>query len=123
MKLDLRQRAGRLAESLAEVEALASTDSSCATITAQVQTLQAGGLPQVAAIQASRRRGLTARQTDKLFVLLKRPAIPGLFLLCGIGAILVSATISYRSERLWLRISVNPYRVLTSEFEDKTCYV
>ena len=51
VKLDLRQRAGRLAESLAEVEALASTDSSCATITAQVQTLQAGGLPQVAAIQ------------------------------------------------------------------------
>ena len=50
VKLDLRQRAGRLAESLAEVEKLSATDASCARINAQVQTLQAGGLPQVAAI-------------------------------------------------------------------------
>ena len=50
VKLDLRQRSGRLAESLAEVEKLSKTDASCARINAQVQSLQAGGLPQVEAI-------------------------------------------------------------------------
>ena len=47
VRLDLRQRSGWLSESLAEVEALSLTDASCA----RVQTLQAGGLPQVEAIQ------------------------------------------------------------------------
>ena len=51
VKLDLRQRSGRLSESLAEVEALSATDASCALILAQVQTLLEGGLPQVEAIQ------------------------------------------------------------------------
>ena len=51
VKLDLRQRSGRLAESLAEVRSLSATDASCAGILAQVQTLLEGGLPQVEAIQ------------------------------------------------------------------------
>ena len=50
VRLDLRQRSGRLAESLAEVEKLAATDASCARITRRVETLQAGGLGQVQAI-------------------------------------------------------------------------
>ena len=51
VRLDLRQRSGRLAESLAEVEALSATDASCARLSARVQTLQAGGLGEVSAIQ------------------------------------------------------------------------
>ena len=50
VRLDLRQRAGRLSESLAEVEALSKTDAGCAKINAQVRSLQADGLPQVQAI-------------------------------------------------------------------------
>ena len=50
VKLDLRQRSSRLSESLAEVQALSKVDSSCAKINARVQSLQAGGLPQVEAI-------------------------------------------------------------------------
>ena len=49
--LDLRQRSGRLSESLAEFRTLAQVDASCARINAQVQTLLEGGLPQVEAIQ------------------------------------------------------------------------
>ena len=48
--LDLRQRSGRLSESWAEFRMLASTDASCAQISARVETLQEGGLPQVEAI-------------------------------------------------------------------------
>ena len=51
VKLDLRQRSGRLAESLAEVGTLSATDASCALILERLQTLQAGGLPQVEAIR------------------------------------------------------------------------
>ena len=51
VRLDLRQRSSRLSESLAEVEALSATDITCAQINARVQTLQAGGLPQLEAIQ------------------------------------------------------------------------
>ena len=48
--LDLRQRSSLLAESLVEIKALSKTDATCAVITERVQSLQAGGRPQVAAI-------------------------------------------------------------------------
>ena len=51
VKLDLRARALRLAESLEEINSLAATDQSCKVIAKRVLTLQASGLPQVAAIQ------------------------------------------------------------------------
>lgn len=50
VRLDLRQRASRLAESLAQVEKLSATDKSCALISAQVQNLQRAGVPQVQAV-------------------------------------------------------------------------
>ena len=51
VRLDLRQRSGWLSQSLAEARTLSATDASCALILARLQTLQAGGLPQVEAIQ------------------------------------------------------------------------
>ena len=77
VKLDLRQRSSRLSESLAEVEALSATDSSCAKINARVQTLQAGSRPSR---KPSRSKPQTDRQTD---LRNSEAARTGRFLLCA----------------------------------------